>query len=223
MHQPDPRAVAETLLAWFARQGRTFPWREERDPYTVLIAEILLRKTRAAAVAAFLPPFLAHYPGIAALAVVPVTELAAELSPLGLGWQRARQLHELATSVLTEFHGEIPAAVSLLQALPGVGRYTAGIVAATSFDVPVPAVDSNVARVVCRVFGLIPSHAEARKSTNVWAQASELVAVHPDRPVQLTWAVLDLAASLCTARKPDCPHCPLRQFCVYGRAALSEG
>ena len=210
-----PGAITAALLEWFARHGRSFPWRDTSDSYQVLIAEILLRKTGSRTVDRFLHRFFTLYPDMAALACAPVAALADELSVLGLSGQRARQLHDLARSPLLETGREIPSSVECLAALPGVGRYTAGIVAATSFGIPAPAVDTNVARVLCRVFGAVPSHAEARKSANIWALASAVVESSHKSPARVTWAMLDLAAAVCTPRKPRCETCPLYQLCVY--------
>lgn len=216
---PEPATVARLLLQWFPTAGRLFSWRSSADPYYVLIAEILLRKTGAAAVEAFLPSFIASYPSPEALAEAPVEVLSGTLAPLGLSRQRAEQLKALSAALVTQHGGVVPAGVEALAALPGVGAYTAGIVASTCSGLAVPAVDGNVARLVCRVFGIVPSHFEARKSTNVWQLAARLMRYADSVPVRLTWAELDLAAALCRARRPDHEHCPLRAVCVQVRSA----
>lgn len=217
---PELEHVAEALLTWFKEHARTFVWRTSKDPFLVLTAEILLRKTGARAVEQFLPTFLDAYPTVRALSSASETELTAALAPLGLGQQRAKQFHELARELTKTFGGEIPAELSDLLRLPGVGPYTAAMVASTCFGKPVPAVDTNIARVVSRVFGLIPSHAEPRKSTNIWDLTGLLVRAREDAVPDTTWAILDFAAAICTARRPKCLSCPLQEHCVWARTRI---
>jgi A/G-specific adenine glycosylase len=207
--------IATSLLQWWQEHQRSFPWRKWQDPYRLLVAEILLRQTRAEAVASFLPGFLAMYPSARALAGSDEEILARVLQPLGLYRQRARQLRSLAAALLNRAPSQLT--VAELQALPGIGPYSAGVVAAAT-GVPAAAVDTNVARVVGRVLGFAPSHAEARKSTNVWAAAERLVTAGGGTAM-VTWAVLDLAAGICTLRQPRCTECPVRSAC----AAASGG
>jgi len=220
---PAVHQVSTALLAWFAVQGHHFSWRRDRAPFHVLVAEVLLRKTEAEAVERFLPAFLERYPTPDELAVADGEQLATMLAPLGLSRQRAKQLRALAERLVQVFGAEVPGTLPELLSLPGVGAYTAGILAATCTGSAVPAVDTNVARVLCRVFGLIPSHAEARKSTNVWSLAGMLVRTRPELAVQLTWAVLDLAKSTCTAQRPKCGTCPLQAYCRYARLEGCQG
>lgn len=215
---PSPRAIAAALSAWGAERGRTFDWRSWRDPYRLIVTEILLRQTRAESVAEFAPSFLHTYPNPASLQAETETQLEARLRPLGFGTQRARQLKAFAAAV--EEAGTVPVELAHLLALPGVGRYTAAMVAATAVGTRVAAVDTNVARVICRVFGITPSHAEARKSRNVWDLATAMVDAAPDA-ASLTWAVIDLAATICLQRTPRCPECPLREECLYARSRVS--
>ena len=207
--------IATSLLRWWQEHQRSFPWRKWQDPYRLLVTEILLRQTRAEAVASFLPGFLATYPSARVLAGSDEETLAGALQPLGLYRQRARQLRSLAAALLNRTSGQLT--VAELQALPGIGPYSAGVVAAAT-GVPAAAVDTNVARVVVRVLGLVPSHAEARKSINVWAAAERLVTVGGGT-ARVTWAVLDLAAEVCTLSQPRCPECPLRPVCAAASGA----
>lgn len=202
--------IVTSLLRWWQEHQRCFPWRKWQDPYRLLVTEILLRQTQAEAVASFLPGFLDMYPSARALAGSDEEILARVLQPLGLYRQRARQLRSLAAALLNRASGQLT--VAELQALPGIGPYSAGIVAAAT-GFPAAAVDTNVARVVCRVFGLEPSHAEARKSTNVWTAAERLLAAGSGS-VRVTWALLDLASQVCTARRPRCTECPVGPVCV---------
>lgn len=221
MSHPTASQVSTTLLDWFDKHGRWFPWRSERDPLRVLVAEILLRKTGATTVARFLPSFLQRF-GKADRLAAAGPELEESLQSIGLSRQRGWQLRALGRAIITQYEGRVPSSVSDLETLPGVGRYTSGMVAATCFGASVPAVDTNVARVICRVFGLAPSHFEARKSTNVWKQASALASAAGPRSAALTWALLDLGASICTARTPQCSICPLGDVCLYTRGPTCE-
>jgi A/G-specific adenine glycosylase len=208
------RSMVRALLRWWESNRREFPWRRWTDLYRLLVSEVLLRQTRADTVAAFVAAFLDRYPNAQCLASADVSELAATLRPLGFSTQRAAQLRELATRL-----DRAPATLSRneLIALPGIGRYSSGMVAAVGGE-RAAAVDTNVARVICRVFGLEPSHAEARKSSNVWAAAQELVA-GGGPAAHVTWALLDLAASICLKTRPRCDECPLRRWCAYAARA----
>lgn len=216
------RPVSEALELWFAQHGRTFLWRRTAVPYEVLIAEILLRKTVASVVDRSLTQVLARYPSSISLAQAQLDDLVALLAPLGLVNQRAEQLHRLGHCLEIEFVGRIPRSVSELLRLPGVGPYTAAMVAATCFLEPIPAVDTNVARVLCRVFDIVPSHFEARKSPNVWQKAGALLRTWSISPAQFNWALLDLGALICTARQPKCPACPLSKVCDFAQDATSS-
>lgn len=214
---PPVGVVADHLLSWYRMHGRTFSWRVNADAFYVLLAEILLRKTVARVVEEHLSRIWATYPSPHALAAASVADLASSLAPLGLSRQRAQQLQSLAEMIVCDLGGNVPTAVQELERLPGVGSYTAAIVASTCFSVPVPAVDTNVARLLCRVFSLRPSHLEARKSPNVWRVAAALMRQVDREPAHLTWAELDLASSVCTSRSPLHSSCPLRSDCLFVR------
>lgn len=208
------RSVVGALLKWWETNQRDFPWRRWTDPYRLLLAEVLLRQTRAETVATFIPEFLDHYPDADRLATATEGDLATILRPLGFSRQRASQLILLAQQLQ---HGPVPATQADFVALPGIGKYAAGMVAAVAGH-RVPAVDTNVARVLCRVFDIRPSHAEARKSQNVWAEAEAMVEC-ADQAAPVTWAILDLAAIICLDRRPRCSDCPLQRWCAYAASA----
>ncbi len=198
------------LMAWWRLHRRVFPWRQWTDLYRLLVTEVLLRQTRALTVATFLPMFLETYPDPERLSAASEEELTAFLRPLGFARQRSVQLRELAMHIpdqSTVLNRE------QLQQIPGIGRYSAGMIASMSGR-KVAAVDTNVARVLCRLFGIEPSHSEARKSRNVWDVAEQLVSAG-EAPADVTWAILDLAAAICTSRRPSCPKCPLVGMCLY--------
>ena len=207
------------MIRWSRTHRRDFPWRHWRDPYKLLVAEILLQQTRADSVAAFLPTFLQKYPAPISLSNVNSSDLALLLRPLGFAQQRAARLGALGAR-LAAAHA-MPTTVRELGTLPGVGSYTAGMVAAITSHSRVPAVDTNVARLISRVFGLTPSHSEARKSTNIWQKAAEIGQLVRD-PSRVIWAMLDLSDELCVARSPKCEACPLRHQCLYHHESLKS-
>ena len=211
---PDPAtvkalSVRRRLLAWSRTHGRSFEWRNWTDVYSLVVTEILLRQTRADTVAAFVPGFLRRYPTPDRLAGAG-PDLERALVPLGFGRQRSSQLRALASALKTHPPG---VTAEDLRTLPGVGPYSAGIIAAT-LGAGEPAVDTNVSRVICRVFGVKPSHSEPRKSRNVWEIARQLTK-DAKRPANVTWAILDLAAGTCINTNPHCSICPLRTLCDF--------
>lgn len=212
------RNIAIALLRWSAAgHRRDFPWRSWKDPYRLLVAEVLLRQTRAETVAAFIPTFLTRYPSPRRLSLASELEIAQRLRPLGFSSQRAAQLRDLAARLVKK---PGPLSQDQLRELPGIGPYSAGMVAA-AMGTMAAAVDTNVARVLCRVFRIKPSHAEARKSHNVWKVAEDLVSTTMI-PAEITWAMLDLASLLCKKRHPRCSQCPLSRSCFYSTGSTSS-
>ena len=212
---PKVAAISEALMSWFDAHGRTFSWRVSNDPYYVLVSEILLKKTGANAVESFVPGFIKKYPSAMHLAHAIEGKLAGDLSVLGLGSQRASQLKRLGRQLLELYDGHIPSEIEQLSRLSGVGQYTSAMVASTCFGVGAPAVDTNVARVVCRVLGLNPTRAEARRSPNVWEAAGSLLQSEGNKNARLSWAILDLGAVICSSRNPKCMECPLVGLCEF--------
>ncbi|HAZ31273.1 MAG TPA: hypothetical protein DCY61_01010 [Dehalococcoidia bacterium] len=207
--------IRQALLGWFEKNGRTFVWREHPDPFTVLMAEILLKKTSAEAVNRFLPYFLESYSSIAELYETPETELARMLGPLGLSSQRAKQMKGLARVLVQSYDSKIPCSRDELLKLPGIGEYTARALLSFSFGKPEAIVDTNVARVIMRVWGVKPSRCEARRSPEVWDKASQLVNARPKRAARINWALLDLGALICKPRRPKCDECPMNGNCTF--------
>jgi A/G-specific adenine glycosylase len=209
------RGIRAKLLRWFQANGRSFYWREHTDPYVVLISEVLLKKTTAAVVDRFLPGFLRRYPTIDALASARVGSLRRLLQPLGLSDQRSRQLLAVAKAIQSTTGGAVPSTLGDLLKLPGVGPYAANSVLCVAHQQAAPIVDTNVARILLRVFDVAPTRYEARRCPVVWDLARDVAGRRASAAKNVNWAMLDLGALICTATGPRCRMCPLRSCCRY--------
>jgi A/G-specific adenine glycosylase len=209
----SPRAAAfrRRLLAWYGRHRRSLPWRGVRDPYAVLVSEIMLQQTQVARVAEYWPRFLARYPTLEELAGAPADAVRDAWAGLGY-YARARNLHAAARHVVAALDGRLPSSVEALRGLPGIGRYTAGAVASLAFGAPVAAVDTNADRVLARVLGVRGARRSAARTRRVWHLAQALVP--RGRSADWNQALMDLGATICTARAPDCGRCPVRRHCA---------
>jgi A/G-specific adenine glycosylase len=213
---PPPERAADfsrRLRAWYRRNHRDLPWRKTRDPYRVLVSELMLQQTQVSRVLDFYARFLDRFPTIHALASAPPKRVMESWAGLGY-YARARNLHALAKQVTRDSaDGSLPSHPDELRALPGIGAYTAGAVSSFAFEQRSALVDTNVARVLARVFapGLKPKR--PRDLTRLWKIAE---AVLP-RTGKATWvhnqAVMELGALVCTARVRRCEICPLSTVC----------
>jgi A/G-specific adenine glycosylase len=156
----DSAIVSACLLDWYGAEGRDLPWRHTRDPYAIWLSEIMLQQTGVETVIPYYRKFLGHYPTVEALAAVSVEEVIELWAGLGY-YRRARNLHAAARTVSHDLSGEFPDTLEGLQALPGVGRSTAGAILSIAYDRPAPILDGNVRRVLCRLFAL---HGDPRSS-----------------------------------------------------------
>ena len=197
------------LLAWYTRNGRDLPWRSTRNPYAILVSEFMLQQTQVSRVLEYFPRFMARFPTIEKLAGARPKAVMEEWDGLGY-YARARNLHKLARVVSKTHAGRISDKPDELQQLPGVGRYTAGAVACFAYEKPVPTVDTNVRRVLGRAFG----------SKDVWKLAERLVPRNGQRAWRFNQALMELGALVCTARKPKCPECPVRNDCLAVRSGV---
>ena len=213
----DPRTLATfrtRLLAWFRKEGRDLAWRRTRDPYHVLVSEVMLQQTQVSRVELFYERFLERWPTLHHLAKARPRQVREQWEGLGY-YRRAANLHALAKVVVKERNGEMPEHPDELRTLPGVGPYTAGAVASFAFERRTPAVDTNVARVIRRAF-----HPKRPKDPNdkvVWRTAEALL----PRTGKSAWAfnqgIMELGALVCTARVARCGECPVRGACKTGR------
>lgn len=213
---PGVRLFRGRLLAWFRRTARDLPWRRTRDAYQVLVSEFMLQQTQVRRVLEYYPRFLARFPSVRHLARARPRAVREAWDGLGY-YARARNLHALARTVVGRYDGRLPDDPEDLVLLPGVGRYTAGAVACFAYEKPVATVDTNIARVIRRVF--IGERGAARRNTlpRIWRLAEQIV----PRSGKMAWwfnqAMMELGATVCVARRPKCPECPVRQDCRTGR------
>ena len=203
------------LLSWFRRHGRDLPWRRTRDPYRVLVSEVMLQQTQVARVEAYYHRFLGVFPTVEALARARPARVREEWEGLGY-YRRAANLHRLARDVVRDHDGQIPDDVDMLRRLPGVGRYTAGAVASFAFERAVPAVDTNVARVLRRAFHPRARHNAAGERT-LWNTAARLHTTPGARAWTFNQAIMELGATICTARVARCEVCPVAPACITGQ------
>jgi A/G-specific adenine glycosylase len=214
------RSFQRRLIRWYARHGRDLPWRRTRDPYRILVSEIMLQQTQVDRVLEYYEPFLRRYPTIEALAASP--EPAVREAWDGLGYYaRARNLHRTAQQVTSRFAGRLPARIEVIRQLPGIGRYTAGAVLSFAYDQDAAILDTNAARVLTRVFGVRRHKSPGRLQRRLWEIAE---AVTPrGRAARFNQAIMDLGATICRARLPECRRCPVRVCCrSTGRFTANE-
>jgi len=207
------QAFTRKLLAWWARAARDLPWRRTRDPYRVLVSEFMLQQTQVSRVAEYYPRFLERFPDLETLARSRPRAVREAWDGLGY-YARASNLHSLARVVSRDHGGKLPDVPEELVKLPGVGPYTAGAVATFAYEKPVPAVDTNVARVLRRAFGNVE---RAMRNAELWRLASMLVPKNGKRAWKFNQAIMELGALICVARKPKCPQCPVRPVCKTGK------
>jgi A/G-specific adenine glycosylase len=210
-HSVPTRAIAfrRRLLRWYGRHRRQLPWRGATDPYAVLVSEIMLQQTQVARVLEFFPRFLGRYPTVEDLAAASGEQVRESWEGLGY-YARARHLHDAAREIVRL--GTFPSHPDDLRRLPGIGRYTAGAVASLAFGADVPAVDTNAERVIVRVFALRGPAKSARRARRLHALAEALVP--RGRSSDWNQALMDLGATICTARVKHCLRCPVAPACA---------
>jgi len=201
------------ILAWYEAHGRSLAFRRTSDPYAVLVSEVIAQQTQAARAAERWERFLDRFPTVEALAAATPADVLREWRGLGYD-RRGLNLWRAAGAIVARHGGRVPADVEALDALPGVGPYTARAVAAIAFGIPVGAVDTNVRRVLGRSLVGDPGAWTARE-----LQAVADASVPIDRPAAWTHALMDLGATVCVPRRPDCAACPIASSCMFHAAA----
>ena len=210
------REFSRRLRAWFRKHGRDLPWRRTRDPYRVLVSELMLQQTQVSRVIDYYERFLTRFPTLQHVAEAPQRHVVASWEGLGY-YARARNLHALARRV-TRDGTPIPADPTALRELPGIGAYTAGAVASFAYERRAPLVDTNVARVLHRAFlpEIDPKSTLGQRAG--WTIAAQLL----PRTGRTAWvhnqALMELGALICTARVRHCDRCPVARLCATRRA-----
>ena len=208
---------SQKLIAWHSRHGRSgLPWQGKRDPYAVWVSEIMLQQTQVATVLERYPRFMKRFPTVKKLADAHIDEVLAEWAGLGY-YSRARNLHACAQQVVSEFGGCFPSDPDLLEKLKGIGRSTAGAIAAFAFHVRAPILDANVKRILARLFAIEGALQNKLVNDGFWSLADKLLPKKSsDMPVY-TQALMDFGATWCTSRKPVClgdeKRCPFEKEC----------
>ena len=204
-------SFSQRLLRWFDAHGRhDLPWQEPRTPYRVWLAEIMLQQTQVAAVIPYFQRFVARFPDLAALAAAPADDVLQHWAGLGY-YARARNLQRAAQLIMSQHGGEFPRDIEALKALPGIGRSTAGAILAQAYGQRHAILDGNVKRVLARHGAIGGWPGEPQVSKQLWALSESLLP--RQRLTDYTQAIMDLGATLCTARKPACARCPVSADC----------
>jgi len=208
------------ILAWFKTHGRkNFPWQRSNDPYTVWLSEIMLQQTQVSTVIEYFERFTRQFPTINSLADAHVDDVLALWSGLGY-YARARNLHKAAQIIACEYDGVFPDNFDQVIALPGIGKSTAGAILAFSANQRHPILDGNVKRVLCRYFAIEGYPGKREVELKLWQLADENT---PTKNVdQYTQAIMDLGATVCTRKNPDCPGCPLFDSCAANKQGIQS-
>lgn len=205
------RRFVRVLLRWYTANGRDLPWRRTRDPYRVLVSEVMLQQTQVSRVLPKYREWMRRYPSLRALARAPVREVREAWCPLGYN-VRPLRLRAIARTVMTQYGGRLPDSKNELLSLKGIGPYTAGAVLTFAYGKPEPILDTNVRRVLHRIFyGTRPV-----PDRDLWALSGRLLPRR--RAYDFNQALMDFGATVCTARAPACPACPMRRTCAYYNA-----
>jgi len=205
----DTAAFRRSLLRWYRRHGRDLPWRQTRDPYVILVSEVMLQQTQVASVIPYYNEWLRRFPDLAALATASESNVLQAWQGLGY-YARARNLRAAARAVQDRHDGRFPRDPDTIRELPGVGRYTANAVVSFAFDRSVPIVEANTARVLARLFDVRTPIDQSSGRTALWDHATSLIPKTSSRTFNS--ALIDLGALICLPR-PKCGVCPVKKFC----------
>lgn len=212
--------IVQPLLEWYRKGHRELPWRQQKNPYYIWVSEIMLQQTRVEAVKPYFQRFIQALPTVKDLAVCPEEQLLKLWEGLGY-YNRVRNMQKAAVIVCDQMEGKLPADYNKLRSLPGIGNYTAGAVASIAFDLPVPAVDGNVLRVLARVR---EDSGDIMKQSVKKRVEEELLPIMPkDAPGDLNQALMELGAVICVPNgAPKCEECPLASQCRSRASGTTE-
>lgn len=207
---PSAERVRAALTDWYRTAARDLPWRRTRDPYAIWVSEVMLQQTRVATVIPYFERWMQRFPSVEALARADEDGVLRAWQGLGY-YSRARSLRAGAKAVVERHAGKMPQKLDELLALPGIGPYTAGAIASIAFDQPAAIVDGNVVRVLTRLYALRGDPARAPLKQNIWKLAEALVPTTGAR--DFNQALMELGATVCTPKSPQCVDCPLHELC----------
>jgi A/G-specific adenine glycosylase len=213
------RQLRPRLLAWYGRHARDLPWRRTRDPYAIWVSEIMLQQTQVATVEGYFDRFLSAFPTVAALAAAPQEQVLRQWEGLGY-YRRARQLHAAAQVLDREHGGRFPRDRARVEALPGIGRYTAGAILSIAFDQSEPILEANTFRLLSRLIAYRGDPQSPAGRRVLWQAAEELVPA--TGAGTFNQALMELGSQICTPRAPKCPTCPVQALCKAYAAGIHE-
>ncbi|HIB54726.1 MAG TPA: A/G-specific adenine glycosylase [Nitrospirales bacterium] len=215
---PFKRKFQQQLLRWYRKNGRELPWRETTDPYSILVSEVMLQQTQVDRVVPKYHEFLSKYPTLQALAKARARDVKKTWYPLGYNI-RPVQLHSIARETVAHYGGQLPSSDEALQSFKGIGRYTSGAIRSFAFLQDAPILDTNVRRVLLRVFLGTPRAKPSDK--RMWALSEELLP--RGRTYDFNQALMDFGACICSEKTPACPRCPMKGFCkAYSKDVKKE-
>ena len=212
-------ALPRLILAWYKKHSRPLPWRETKDPYRIWISEIMLQQTQVGTVIPYYHRFIKAFPNVQALAAAAPESVLKAWENLGY-YSRARNLHAAAKIIVHEFSGRIPDTPDDIKKLPGIGDYTAGAILSIAYAKPVPALDGNVRRIFIRLLAIRHPVDTVRRQKHLHDAAAALIPAR--RPGDFNQALMDLGASICKPKNPDCPRCPAARLCLSRLADMQN-
>jgi len=202
----------QNLLLWYSESGRDLPWRHTSDPYHILVSEIMLHQTQVERVLPKYLQWIQTYPSFQSLATASLSEVQELWRPLGYNFRPIR-LYEIAQRVINEFNGQLPSTVDELMAIKGIGRYTAGAILSFAFHEDAPMVDTNIRRVIQRIFDIKGNSLRAPAKNLIWLLAEKLIP--PGQAHIFNQAIMDFGALICVARNPECQTCFMKNLCRF--------
>jgi len=215
VHKKKQIRFSKILLSWRKNNNfdSSYPWRNTKSRYKILLSEVLLKKTTRKQVASEWRSVIKNYKNFRDLKKSDLRELKKVLRPLGLEHTRSKNLKDLSKKILADFNGKVPGTKEELLSLPGVGPYTANAVLCFAFGHDISMLDVNIVRVLKRVFSLDAENSRDRTDKHLWKFAESLPPKGKGK--EFNYAILDFAGEVCTARNPKCDTCPMRKICDY--------
>jgi len=201
---------AKSLTDWYKSNKRNLPWRETPHPYHTLICEFMAQQTQINTLIPYYDRWLNKYPNISDVAKADEDDILKSWEGLGY-YSRARNLHKTCQIISNEYHGIVPEDPDILQTLPGVGPYIGAAIASIAYEVPISVVDGNVLRVMTRLFGLSDDIGKDKTKKNIQNRLNQIIKT--TTPSEFNQGVMELGATICTPKNPDCQHCPIQNVC----------